>query len=436
MRIDPHLIIRAGALYVPIVLLAIAILWRRPDRRALTGAFLSLVWTMPALLALHVAATRWAWWSFSADGGLLVGMPIDFWIGWGLLWGPVPAIAFPRLRLPYVVLLGLVVDLFAMPALAPVLHLHAHWLVGETVALVVVLVPSQWLARWTTEHRRLYARASLQVIAFGTVVIWLIPAIAIEGSATSWRNPFDWHPWLFSIVMQLLAVPGLIGLSAVQEFATRGGGTPIPFDPPRRLVTTGVYAYVANPMQLSASLVLAGIGAIVGNVWVASSSVIAVAYSAGLAHWDEDADLATRFGAAWPAYRRNVRHWVPRLRPWYRDDAPVATLYVSESCDMCREVAYWYRARGARGLAIVPAEDHPRGGLTRITYESADGSYRATGTDAIARAFEHLHAGWAMAGFAMRLPLVAPLVQLIVDASGGQPRLANPRAAGGAGSAG
>ena len=90
---------------------------------------------------------------------------------------------------------------------------------------------------------------------------------------------------------------------------------------------------------------------------------------------------------------------------------------------MCSEVARWYRQHGARGLAIVAAEDHPRGRLTRITYESIDGSYRASGIHAIARALEHIHLGWAFAGFALRLPLVSNVVQLIVDASGGQPRL-------------
>jgi hypothetical protein len=89
---------------------------------------------------------------------------------------------------------------------------------------------------------------------------------------------------------------------------------------------------------------------------------------------------------------------------------------------MCREVAAWFRSRGTRGLVIVPAEDHPRGGLRRVTYEAADGAYAASGTDAIARALEHVHLGWAMAGFAIRLPLVSPLIQVIADASGAGPR--------------
>jgi protein-S-isoprenylcysteine O-methyltransferase Ste14 len=339
-------------------------------------------------------------------------------------------IAFPTTPLIAVIAIALALDLVLMPAAFPVVRLGSNWLTGETVGLVFCLAPSQLLARWTATGRHLIARAMLQVVAFSGLTAWLLPAMAIEASGTTWRNPLDLPPAWISVIVQLLALPAILGLSAVQEFVTRGGGTPIPYDPPRRIVTTGPYAYVANPMQLAAVALLAGIGAVLGNWWVAATGVMAHIYSAGIANWDEDQDLRARFGDEWPRYRASVRKWWPRLHPWYRDGAPVATLYVSEACGMCSEVAQWYGSRGVRGLAIVAAEDHPRGGLTRITYESSDGLYRASGIHAIARALEHIHAGWAVAGFALRLPIVSNVVQLIVDASGGQPRITSARRTG------
>jgi hypothetical protein len=159
---------------------------------------------------------------------------------------------------------------------------------------------------------------------------------------------------------------------------------------------------------------------IVGNPYVALAGGIAQVYSVGLAGWDEEADLRERFGAAWLQYRQRVGKWIPRWRPAY-DDAVVGTLYVASECHLCQQVARWFRIRGARGLAIRPAETYPQP-LTRITYESADGGYSASGIRAIARGLEHIHLGWAMLGFALRLPVVADVVQLIVDASGGGPR--------------
>ena len=89
---------------------------------------------------------------------------------------------------------------------------------------------------------------------------------------------------------------------------------------------------------------------------------------------------------------------------------------------MCRDVGQWFAARGARQLAIVPAESHTSGALTRITYDPGDGSRDATGVEAVARALEHIHLGWALAGCLLRLPVVCQLAQLLTDASGGEPR--------------
>ena len=146
-------------------------------------------------------------------------------------------------------------------------------------------------------------------------------------------------------------------------------------------------------------------------------------YSLGLAGWDEGEDLRERFGDGWTTYRRAVRRWIPRLRPWHGADQPPARLFVAATCGMCSEVGQWFARRDPRGLVIVAAETHPSQALRRITYEPADGSRAASGVEAVARALEHIHLGWALAGFALRLPIVNPLVQLLADASGAEPRL-------------
>src|SRR5262249_17804827 len=66
-----------------------------------------------------------------------------------------------------------------------------------------------------------------------------------------------------------------------------------------------------------------------------------------------------------------------------------------------------------------------------ITYEPADGSRSASGVAAIARGLEHIHLGWALVGFFLRLPVVCQLCQLLADASGAEPRrIVNLRAVG------
>jgi protein-S-isoprenylcysteine O-methyltransferase Ste14 len=418
----PYLLVRAASLYISAVLTVVVWAWRRPRGRALAGAALAFAWNLPVLLALHLVAERAGWWHFDARGGLLLTMPVDLYLAWAWLWGAIPALAFPSVRLGVVLGIAFAADLLLMPAAAPVLSLGPGWLTGEAIGLLFGLVPAQLIARWTARDEYLAGRAVLQVVAFSGLVLFVLPAIAIDASGTAWTNPLSRPAWQSSLVAQLLAVPGLIGLTAVQEFAARGRGTPVPFDPPRRLVTTGVYAYVRNPMQLSAVVMLLLLGLVLENAWVSVAGVMAHIYSAGLAGWDEDEDLRRRFGESWVAYRRGVRRWIPRLRPWYSADTGAARLYVAETCGMCRDVGIWCSRRAPRGLLIVSAETHPSRALTRITYEPADGSRAASGVEAVARALEHTHLGWAFLGFLLRLPIVCQTVQLLVDASGGEPR--------------
>jgi protein-S-isoprenylcysteine O-methyltransferase Ste14 len=417
-----HLIVRAASLYLAVALTAVAWAWRRPTRRAAGGAVLAFVWNLPAVLALNVLAARVGLWQFGASGGLLLGVPVDLWLAWAWLWGAVPALAFPSLPVAVILLIALGLDLILMPAAAPVVRLGPWWLAGEVIALVACLLPAQLLARWTARSERLLLRALLQVAAFSGLVAFVLPAVAIEGSGGRWASPLALPVWQLSLYIQALALAALFGLTAVQEFVERGAGTPVPFDPPQRLVRTGVYRYVRNPMQLSGVLVLVVLGVILQNPWVAGAGVMAHLFSVGLAGWNENEELHRRFGDDWDVYRRGVRRWVPRLRPWHPAGAAGSRLYLSENCGMCREIARWFDRRNTTWLELVAAEAHPSDALERITYEPPDGTPAVVGIEALGRALEHTHLGWAAVGWFLRLPIVRPLAQLLTDASGGEPR--------------
>src|SRR5689334_9348215 len=102
--IDPHLAVRAGVIYVTLVPTLLLWVWRRPESRARAGILLALVWNASALLALHLWATRLGWWRFEADGGLLLGMPVDVYLAWTLLWGAMAPLAFRSLSFAWVVI--------------------------------------------------------------------------------------------------------------------------------------------------------------------------------------------------------------------------------------------------------------------------------------------------------------------------------------------
>ncbi|GAA4919996.1 methyltransferase family protein [Streptomonospora salina] len=227
-----------------------------------------------------------------------------------------------------------------------------------------------------------------------------------------------WPPVWTAAGVQLLAPALLPGLAAAREFATAGRGTPLPYDPPRRLVTGGPYAYVRNPMQLSAVLGYLGCAALFADPRLLLGAVVAAAYSAGLAAWHEDAQLRRAHGERWLVYRTAVRAWLPRLPPW--PGRTPATLYIAGSCSMCSGLGGWLAARAPVALRLLPAETHP-GRPRRLTYASAAG-VRASGVAALARAMEHIHLGWALCGWAIGLPGVAGFAQLAADAFGAGPR--------------
>lgn len=419
---DAHVLVRSAAVYLTVAITVAVVAVRPPRARAWVGVLLAAAWSLPSLFIVNHVAVASGWWRFDADGGVLLGIPVDLLLAWVWCWAALPQLAAPDAGLLPLVTAALAVDLVVMPAAAPVVRLGDRWLWGEVLGLAVAFGPARLLAQWTVSRTRLYARATLQAIAFAGLIAVVLPAIAIEGSAAGWTSPLARPRWQAMVWLHALAVPAAIGLSAVQEFATRGGGTPVPFDPPVRLVTSGVYAYVRNPMQLSALLLLTLLGLALENLWISAAAIVAHLYGEGIAAWDERDDMPRRHGPEWTAYAAAVRAWWPRWYPWWPADAPRARLYVAGSCEMCAQVGDWLAARRPKHLDLVAAEAHPTAALVRMTYESGGGEYSASGVVALARALEHVHVGWALLAAFVRLPGVAFVLQLMVDASGGGPR--------------
>ena len=409
------------ALYAPIAIVMALWVWRPPSRRASAGILLATAWCLVALLGVNVLAIRAGWWRFArADLGLF-GVPIEMQVGWALLWGMIPPLVAPRARIATSAVALIAFDLACMPLLAPALELERPWLIGEALAVAIALVPALLMFRWTRDDTHLAARAALLCITFASLMFVALPSVILSRTGGSWAAIAARPDWLTSLALQTLAIPAALGVSALQEFVVRGGGTPLPFDAPKRLVSSGAYAYVANPMQLANSLLLFGVGALVASWWMAAAAMMSVTFAAGFASWYEESELERRFGGAWREYRAHVRDWFPRWRPYVPDERR-AVLYVSETCGKCQQVSRWFRARDAVALTITPAEHHPTRDLERITYDPGDGTGEVQGIHAVARALEHINFAYAMLAMIARLPVLSTVIQAFLDASGAGPQ--------------
>ncbi len=415
-----ELMVRAASLYLPITITAALALCERPCRRRVAGAVLATAWNLAALLALNLIAMRHRWWTFDAATATVAGVPADLWVGWALLWGAVPLLAGTRRPLPVAVLL-IAADLVLMPLAEPVVVLGDVWLAGEALAVATCLVPGLLLGRWTEHNEHLGARCALQLVGFAGLLYFVLPTLIFTITGEDWSALLDRPSWHFVLAGVVLAPVGGMAVQSVREFAGHGG-TPVPLDPPNALVTSGPYAYVANPMQLSGTILLAAWGALLVSPGVVAAALMGAAFSAGIAAWHEDDELSRRFGDDWTRYRRDVHLWLPRWRPIVTRPA---TVYVAATCEPCRQIGDFLERRGAIGLDITPAEECPVR-LRRVTY--VRGAERSTGVAAIGRSLEHANLGWATVSWIGRLPGVEQVLQLITDAVGGGPRtIVQPR---------
>jgi protein-S-isoprenylcysteine O-methyltransferase Ste14 len=304
----------------------------------------------------------------------------------------------------------------ALLALAATLPL-AWWTPGPPglrAALAVLGTATAVLfARWTGRRTHLTARATVHVICHAVLLLWVLPRVT-EALGGGW-HPFTLSAsWETKLLWQVLLLPAVFLVSAVQEFAARGGGTPMPDDPPVRLVTTGLFAYVANPMQVGKLSILACWGALWGNPWLLAAAALGGAYSVFVACPREDLALEERYGASWRSYRAHVGRWWPRWRPWPMWTS--ARLYLDQDCPVCGQLGRWLESLAPPGLEVQPAVNHPDAPLARPAYEPGDGTPEEHGVVAVARALEHIHLGWAFLGCAVRLPLIRVVAQAVYDA--------------------
>jgi len=414
-------LVNAAQVYLPLSAAVIARLVHGPKPRQFAACLLSLLWTVPALLAVQIVNTGAGWWSYPIAAFGIHSMPIACLVGWAVLWGLVPHLAFPRLGIVWVAAIMIDADLVFMPLCGSVVRLGPHWLVGEAIAVVVVLAPALSIARWTYDNTHLRARSAIQVATSGMIFLFLLPEIVFAlRPGRGWAPLLEEASWRRQIGIQLLLLLAVPGVSAVMEFVERGKGTPIPYDPPQRLVTSGMYRYCANPMQMSCALAMLLWAAMLRNGWLIAAAFMSAIYSTGIARWDESQDLAQRFGGAWCDYRAAVRDWRVRWRPYHA--GPEARIYIAASCGPCSEVRSWIGARRPVGLLIVDAETLPSGSIRRMRYDPGDGSAAVDGVRAMGRALEHLNFGWAFAGALLRIPGIWQGLQLLMDASGLGPR--------------
>ena len=130
--------------------------------------------------------------------------------------------------------------------------------------------------------------------------------------------------WAFSFDIEGLRflgwLPMVIGFAivvwCVLSFAIFGKGTPSPLIPTKRLVARGLYRFVRNPMYLGWLMVLGGEALLFQSIPLVKYLVGTFAFFYFFILFYEEPSLAAKFGESYEHYRKAVRRWIPRLKPY------------------------------------------------------------------------------------------------------------------------
>ncbi|HVE71093.1 MAG TPA: isoprenylcysteine carboxylmethyltransferase family protein [Thermoanaerobaculia bacterium] len=149
-------------------------------------------------------------------------------------------------------------------------------------------------------------RAAVVSALFISLWTWFVPR---------WMAGGDLRPRWSAGAVALMVVGGAGMLKCVWDFAWKGQGTPAPFDPPRRLVVSGLYRWVRNPMYVSMGIFLVGEALALPQVTRPMLILVAVmgfVITLFIVTYEEPT-LRRLFGEDYEHYGRHVRRWIPRL---------------------------------------------------------------------------------------------------------------------------
>jgi len=147
------------------------------------------------------------------------------------------------------------------------------------------------------------------VLAPGTVaglVPWWI---------THWWAP-PHHPALTALGWVLIGLGGVLLADCFARFALQGLGTPAPVAPTARLVVSGAYRWVRNPMYVAVTALILGQAAVFASLpLMLYGYTIWAAFHAFVLGYEEPT-LRRTFPDAYAAFFAAVPRWIPRLTPW------------------------------------------------------------------------------------------------------------------------
>ncbi|GHT91023.1 RemK protein [Betaproteobacteria bacterium] len=151
------------------------------------------------------------------------------------------------------------------------------------------------------------------VIILPMNVLVMIPALLLYCTGYHWIQN---HPLWLGIGGVLFVFGLFLAGWTMRLFATKGQGTAAPWNPPKKLVVSGAYCYMRNPMISSVLTILIAETLLLNSGWIFVWFVLFFIINTIYFPLFEEKELEKRFGESYLEYKRNVPRWIPRLSAW------------------------------------------------------------------------------------------------------------------------
>jgi protein-S-isoprenylcysteine O-methyltransferase Ste14 len=158
--------------------------------------------------------------------------------------------------------------------------------------------------------------------AVSSVLFFLAAPCLVAGLIPWWITHWEFHPALSGVVPAralgtISIVAGVLALAdSFVRFVGNGLGTPAPIAPTHKLVVTGLYRHVRNPMYVAVLAVILGQALALGDGWLAAYAALVWLCCHLFVVGYEERRLERTFGEQYRAYQANVPRWIPQITPW------------------------------------------------------------------------------------------------------------------------
>jgi protein-S-isoprenylcysteine O-methyltransferase Ste14 len=169
-------------------------------------------------------------------------------------------------------------------------------------------------------YRLATTRNKLKIIATPVGIIFWFGLSVLLVFASLWldrllpvRLPLS-APTNIFVSAPLIVIGATLCLLTVYSFF-RARGSPVPLNPPQRLVTSGLYSQTRNPMVLGWIIMLFGVGILLSSISLVAIfaplfTLLNVLYLKTI----EEREMEKKFGEEYLKYKQRVPMFIPRLR--------------------------------------------------------------------------------------------------------------------------